>query len=58
MKTSLKNRLRILLNIFAIFSIRPVIKKKQNLIGVEERGPRPNSERDGKIYRLAVPVLK
>ena len=58
METSLKNRLRILLNVFAIIPIRPVIQKKWILIEAEERGPRPNSDRDGKIYRLAVPVLK
>ena len=58
MKMSLKNRLRILLNVFAIIPIRPVTKKKGILVGAEERGPRPSLERDGGIYRLAVPVLK
>ena len=58
MKTSLKNRLRTLLNFFAIIPIRPVTLKKRILVGAEERGPRPSSDRDGKTYRLAVPVLK
>ena len=58
MKTSLKNRIGILLNFLAIIPIRPVIKKKWILIGAEERGPRPNSDTYGRIYRLAVPVLK
>ena len=25
------------------------------MVGAEERGPRPSSDRDGRIYRLAVP---
>ena len=45
MTTSLKNRLRILSNYFAI-------------ILAEETGASPSSERDGRIYRLAVHVLK
>ena len=58
MKTSLKNRLRILLNSLAIIPIRSVIKKKWILIGAEEREPRPNLDTNGRIYRLAVLVLK
>ena len=58
MKTSLKNRLRIILNIFAIIPIHPVTKKKGILAGAEERGTRSSSDRDGRIYRLAVPVPK
>ena len=58
METSLKNSLRILLNFFAIISIRPVTYKKGILLEAEERGPRPRSDRDGRMYRLAVPVLK
>ena len=58
METSLNNRLRILLNFFAIISIRPVTYKKGILVGAEERGPSPRSDRDGRIYRLAVPILK
>ena len=27
-------------------------------VGAEERGVHPSSDRDGRIYRLAVPVLK
>ena len=56
MKRSMKNRLRILSNHFAIFRSRPVTKGIQ--IGTEERGQRPSSDRDGRIYRLAVLVLK
>ena len=26
------------------------------MVGAEEKEPRPSSERDGRIYRLAVPV--
>ena len=58
METSLRNILRILLNFFAIISIRPVTYKKGILVGAEEREPSPRSDRDGGIYRLAVPVLK
>ena len=58
METSLENSLRILLNFFAIISIRPVTYKKGILVGAEERGPLPRSDRDGRIYRLGVPVLK
>ena len=58
METSLRNILRILFNFFAIISIRPVTYKKGILVGAEERGPSPRSDRDGGIYRLAVPVLK
>ena len=46
-KSSLKNRLRILSSHFAIIPSHPVTKK---------RGRRPSSERDGRIYHLAVPV--
>ena len=56
MKTSLKNGLLILSNHFTITPSRPVIKGIFR--GAEERGPRPSSYRDGRIYRLAVPVLK
>ena len=54
MKTLLKNRLRIILNFFAIIPIRPVVQKKGILAGAEERGTRLSSDRDGRIYRLAV----
>ena len=58
MKTSLKNRLCILLNFFAIIPIRPVTSKKGILVGPEVREPRTSSDRDGRIYRLAVTVLR
>ena len=58
MKTSLKNRFRILSNHFAIIPSRPVTLKKGIYVRAEERGPHPSSDRDGRIYRLAVPVLK
>ena len=57
MKTSLKNRLRILSNFFAIIPSRPVTLKREIYVGAEERGPRPSSNRDGRIYRIAVPLL-
>ena len=52
------NTERFPLNFFAIIPIRSVTYKKGILVGADERGPRPNSDRDGRIYRLAVPVLK
>ena len=58
MKTSLKNRLHIILNFFAIIPISPVTYKKGIFAGAEERGTRSSSDRDGRIYRLAVPVPK
>ena len=57
MKTSQKNRLRILLNFFARLSQFALLLKEVNFAD-EERGPRPSSDRDGRIYRRAVPVLK
>ena len=57
MKTSVKNRLRILSNFFAIIPSRPVTLKRGINVGAEERGPRPSTNRDGRIYRIAVPVL-
>ena len=36
----------------------PVTKKKGIYVGAEERGLRPSSGRDGRIYRLSVSVLK
>ena len=41
-----------------IIPSRPVTKKKEIYFGAEERGLRPSSDRDGRIYRLAVSVLK
>ena len=44
MKTSQKNGFSIPSNFFAIVSIPIVIKKKENLIGAEERGTRPERQ--------------
>lgn len=49
MKTSLKNRLYILSDYFAIYPKSSCYLKEGNL-------PRQNSDRNGKIYRLAVPI--
>ena len=38
--------------------VAQLLKKKGIQVGTEERTPRPSSDRNGKIYRLAVPVLK
>ena len=56
MKTSLKNRLRIISNHFAIITSHPV--KKGIHVGDEERGPHSSSDRDARIYRLAVLFVK
>ena len=58
MKKSLKNRLGILSNNFAIIQSRPDTSKKGIYVGIQERGPLPSSDKDGRIYRLAVPVIK
>ena len=58
MKKSLKNRLRVLYNFFALIPSHPVTWKESSSVGTEEVGPRPISDRESKIYRLAVPVLK
>ena len=58
MNTSLKNRLRIILNFFAVIPIRPDTSKKGIFSGAEERGTRSRSGRHGRIYRLGVPVPK
>ena len=58
MKTSLKNRLRFILIFFAIIPIRPVAEKKGILAGAGESGTRSSSDRDGRIYLLAIPVPK
>ena len=50
MKTSLKNGLRILF-------FRDYPKRSETYVRAEEMEPRPSSDRDGRIYRLAVPVL-
>ena len=57
-ETSLKNRLRILSIYFAIIPSRPVTWKKKIYVAAEERGLRPSSDRDGRIFRHAVSVLK
>ena len=54
MKTSLKNRLRIL-NFFAIILSRPGTEKKGIYVAAEERGPRQSSDRDAIIYSLPFP---
>ena len=56
-KTSLKNRLRIH-SFFRNYSKGPSYLKKGIWVGAEEEGPRPSSDRDGRIYLLAVPVPK
>ena len=55
---SQKKRLRVFSNCYAIIPSLPVTLKKGNVVGAEGRGPRPNSDGDSKIYRLAVPILK
>ena len=54
MKTSLKNGLRILF--FSRLSQKKGIRR-ESYVRAEEMEPRPSSDRDGRIYRLAVPVL-
>ena len=54
----LKTKLHILSNVFTIIPSCPVTKKKENKVEAEERAPRPTSQRDSNIYRLAVLVLK
>ena len=54
-KTSLKNRLSSLSNFFAPI---PSYLKEGNLAAAEERGQRRSSDNDGRVYCLAVPVLK
>ena len=44
-----------LFTFFAIISRGPVTEKKGILVGAKEKGLRPSSGRDGRIYRLAVP---
>ena len=60
--TSMKTSLRKTPHPFKPFRDYPkspkYLKKKGIYVGAEERGPHPSSERDGRIYRLAVPVLK
>ena len=48
-KTSLKHILRVLSNYFAIILSRPVT------FGADEKGLRSSSDRDGKIYFVALP---
>ena len=49
---------RILLNLFRDYPNSPCYLKEGNLVGAEKRGPRPSSDKDCRIYRLAVLVLK
>ena len=53
-----KNRLQILSLFFAIIPRGPVTQKKGIWVGAEEKGQRPSSNRDGRIYRLAISVPK
>ena len=57
-KTSLKNRLRILSLFFSDYSSGPSYLKEGIWVGAEEKGPRPSSDRRDTIYRLAVSVPK
>ena len=43
---------------FRDYSKGPSYLKEGNWVGAEEKGPRPSSDRDGRIYRLAVSVPK
>ena len=47
-------------NFFVIIPSRPDTEKKRVYVGAEERDPPPppSSDRDARIYSLAVPVLK
>ena len=58
LKMSLQNRLRILPLFFEIIPRGSLTEKNGIWVGAEEKGPRPSAERDGRIYRLAVPVPK
>ena len=59
MNTSLKNKLLIdPFTFFRDYSKGPSYLKKGIWVGAEEEGPRPSSDRDGRIYLLAVPVPK
>ena len=59
MKTSPTNRLCILSLFFAIISRGPVTKRSEFGLELKRRNPRPRwYDRDGRIYRLAVPVPK
>ena len=59
MKTSLKNRLRVLWNFFCPYAKSPSYLKVAKLVWNWREGTACEfSRRDVKIYRLAVPVLK
>ena len=45
-------------NFFALIPSHPVTGKERRSVGTEEGRPRPISDRESKIYRFAVPVLK
>ena len=53
MKTSQKNAMD-----SASFFFRDYPKRRESYVRAEEMEPRPSSDRDGRLYRLAVPVLK
>ena len=46
------------IHFFRDYSKGPSYLKKGIWVGAEEEGPRPSSDRDGRIYLLAVPVPK
>ena len=54
LKTSLNKTTWRPLKLFHTYTESP--SKKASKVGTKERGQRPSSERDSKIYRLAVPV--
>ena len=54
LKTSLKKTTWRPLKLFHPYTESP--RKKASKVGTKERGQRPSSERDSKIYRFAVPV--
>ena len=53
-----KTDLRIILNFFTIIPIHPVTLKEGDFGWSWERGTRSSSDRDGRFYRLALPVPK
>ena len=53
-----ENKLRISSLFFVIIPRDPVTKKKGIWVGAEKKGAQASSNRDGRIYRLAIPVPK
>ena len=58
MKTSLKNRLRILSNHLAIIPSRQVFKRRDFTLELKRGAATEFTHIDDTIYHLAVPVLK